>query len=547
MIRGLIVCTLFSLLCGPSSSRAQGPAASQTAPRIATNDGRHALMVEGKPFLVLGAQINNSSSWPATLPNVWPTLEAMHVNTVEAPIYWEQMEPVQGQFDFSTVDLLLAGARAHHMHLVLLWFGTWKNGNMHYAPEWVKTNPQKYARVINADGEPIDVLSANSNANLEADKTAFAAMMHHLAQADGTEHTTILVQVENESGIVGAPRDFSAASNREFDGPVPADLLRILDKKPGTKKQSGTWRDIFGRSADETFQAYYQARYIEQIAAAGKREFNIPFYCNVWLSYPVAELPERQVPNPGIGYPSGGPVQAMLPLWKALVPSIDMIGPDIYSANPQFYDSVLKTYARPDNALWVPETGHDAAFAPFLFLALGQGAIGFSPFGADPTGELLEADEGLPASLPHAANFALLAPMATEIAALNFEGKLKTAVELLGGPTQELNFGPWQAEVRFGHASDGLPAPGTPNHEGRALVAQLGPDEFLVTGVEASVRFHLPGRLPGLRMQIISAEEGMYDNGVWKPVRLLNGDQTDRGLNFGSHPLSAVRIRIGKF
>ena len=515
--------------------------AQSAAPRIVADNGRHELVVDGKPFLVLGAQLHNSSSWPAILPQVWPTLEAMHVNTVEAPVYWEQMEPKQGRFDFSTVDLLLQGARAHHLHLVLLWFGTWKNGNMHYAPEWVKTNSAKYPRVMNAMGEPIDVLSANSRENLEADKTAFTALMHHLAAADGTQHTTLMVQVENESGIVGAPRDFSPASNREFDGAVPADLLAIVKKSPGS------WRDVFGGHADETFQAYHQARYINEIAAAGKHEFDIPLYCNVWLTYPVAELPERQVPNPGIGYPSGGPVQGMLPLWKALAPSIDMIGPDIYSSDPHFVESVLMTYARPDNALWVPETGHEAAFPPLFFLALGQGAIGFSPFGVDPTGGLLSTDEVKVPPLPHAANFALLGPMESEIAALNFAGKLQTAVEVLGGPEQELSFGPWQAEVRFGFASDGARAPGTSDHGGRALVAQLGADEFLVAGMETSVRFHLPDRLPGLRMQILSAEEGMYENGVWKTVRLLNGDETDRGLNFGKDPKTAVRIRIGRF
>ena len=535
LLAGLVLpCACLVLPCALTAQQAI------PAPRIVSEGGRHALLVEGKPFLVLGAQINNSSSWPAELPQVWPALERMHVNTIEAPVYWEQMEPTEGQFDFSNVDHLLAGAREHHLHLVVLWFGTWKNGNMHYVPTWVKTNPKKYERVINANGEPIDVLSANSQANLHADETAFRALMKHLATADGAQHTTIMVQVENESGIVGAPRDFSAASNRAFDAAVPADLLRALHMQPGT------WRDVFGGHADETFQAYHQARYINQIAAAGKQEFNIPLYCNVWLTYPVAELPERQVPNPGIGYPSGGPVQGQLDLWKAFAPAIDLIGPDIYTTDAQFYTSVLQTYARPDNALWIPETGHESGYPPFFFLALGHGAIGFSPFGVDPTGHLLDAQQD-ELHLPHAENFALLGTMDREIAALNYAGKLKSAVEILGGATQELDFGAWQAEIRFGHAADGVRVPGTQNHSGRALVAQLGPDEFLVAGIDTSVRFHVPGREPGLRMQILSAEEGTYSDGIWKPLRLLNGDQTDRGLNFGSHPLSAVRIKVGRF
>ncbi len=507
-------------------------------PRLVERGGRHALMVEGAPYLLLGAQINNSSSWPAVLPEVWPALEAMHANTAEAPIYWEQMEPRKGTFDFSTVDALVEGARQHKLHLVLLWFGTWKNGNMHYAPEWVKTDTRAYPRMINAAGEPIDVLSANSQANLGADKAAFAALMRHLKETDGTEHTVLMMQVENESGAIGTPRDFSAASNQEFAGQVPTDLLKAMHAKPGT------WREVFAAKADETFQAYHQSRYVNEIAVAGKREFAIPMYCNVWLSYPVAELPERQTPNPGIGYPSGGPVQDMVDLWKAFAPAIDMIGPDIYSDDSGFYREVLKTYSRPDNALWIPETGSGDSYAKFFFYALGQGAIGFSPFGVDQTGWTYASGEGPKA---HAQNYALLKPMGREVAKLNFDGKLKTAVEEPGAASEELDFGPWQASVRFGFPQpDGRRAPGTADHHGRALVAQLGPDEFLVTGIDASIAFHVPGRLPGLRMQILRAEEGAYENGTWHMTRLWNGDQTDRGLNFRGES-AAVRVRLGAF
>lgn len=510
------------------------------APRIITQNGRHALLVEGAPYLILGAQINNSSSWPATLPQVWPALEALHANTVEAPVYWEQLESTPGHFDFSIVDLLVQQSRQHGLHLVLLWFGTWKNGNMHYVPQWVKTDTATYPRVINAAGEPIDVLSPIARETLEADKHAFVALMRHLAQIDSTDHTVLMLQVENESGIIGSSRDFSAAANRMFEAPVPADLISALHKP-----QTGAWREVFGSKADETFEAYFQARYINEIAAAGKQAFNIPLYCNVWVSYPIAELAERQIPNPGIGYPSGGPVQDMLPLWKALTPAIDMIGPDIYSEDRAFYTSILNTYNRNDNALWIPETGNGDGYGPYLFLALGRGAIGFSPFGVDRTGWTFQGESGPKA---HTENYDLLAPLSRELAQLSFDGKLQTAVDAPGQAEQELDFGPWVASVRFGFPQrDGQHAPGTPDHSGRALVAQLGTDEFLVTGIDSSVAFHIPGRLPGLRMQILSAEEGTYDHGTWHPLRLWNGDQTDRGLNFNRQPYTVVRIKLGRF
>ena len=516
-----------------------GVAAAVDAPRVVEKDGRYALMVEGAPFFVLGAQINNSSSWPTMMPKVWPALHAMHVNTAEAPVYWEQLEPERGRFDFSTVDMLVTQARQEKLHLVLLWFGTWKNGNMHYAPEWVKTDTKTYPRVINEFGEPIDVLSANSRNNLEADKRAFTAMMHHLAEIDANDHTVIFVQVENESGIVGTVRDFSPESNKQFAGQVPQDLLTIVNKP------KGTWAEVFGGHADEMFQVYAQARYINEIAESGKKEFSIPLYCNVWVTYPVAELPERQTPRPGIGYPSGGPVQSMLNVWKKLAPSIDVIGPDVYSDDRGFYESVLDTYHRPDNALWIPETGREEHYAPFLFVAMGKGAIGFSPFGVDWTGWGYSEGQG---PKEHTENYTLLEPMSREIAKWNFEGKLKTALESPGAAEQELDFGEWKASVRFGFPQrDGRRPPGTKESIGRALVAQVGPDEFVVTGIEASVAFHRADRKPGIRMQVVRAEEGRFEGGTWKPVRLWNGDQTDRGLNFSRNTTNAVRVRLGAF
>jgi hypothetical protein len=508
------------------------------APRIVQKDGRSALMVEGRPYLVLGGQIHNSSAWPSELPQVWESMAALHANTVEAPVYWEQMEAQEGHFDFTNVDQIVEGARAHQLHVVLLWFGTWKNGNNHYVPAWVKTDTKRFPRVIRPDGEPIDVLSPLSQNNLDADKTAFVALMRHLKQIDDEQHTVIMIQVENESGNVGSVRDNSADANRKFAGAVPADLLAA------SHKQAGTWQQVFGAEADEVFQAYYQARYINAIAAAGKAEFAIPYYINVWLDYPAAELPQRQIDTPGIGYPSGGAVQKLVGLWRALAPSIDMIGPDIYTDDSQFYRETMAIYRRPDNPLWIPETGRSDSFAKFFFYALGEGAIGFSPFGVDQTGWNILGDEPWKA---HSRNFALIEPMDRAIAGLEFDGKVKTAVEEPGQATQEVDFGSWQATVAFGFPqADGRRAPGTKDAHGAAVIAQLGPDEFLVTGVDASVIFHLPGKLPWMRSQIVSAEQGSYENGVWKPVRLWNGDETDRGLCFYGSPV-AVRVRMGSF
>jgi hypothetical protein len=508
------------------------------APQLVQKDGRYALMVEGRPFLMLGGQIHNSSAWPSELPQVWQSMAALHANTVEAPVYWEQLEPQPGHFDFTNVDQIVEGARTHDMHVVILWFGTWKNGNMHYVPAWVKADPKRFSHTIRPDGEPIDVLSPNSRNTLEADKAAFTALMRHLKQIDGEKHTILMIQVENESGNIGSVRDNSPEANKEFAGAVPADLLAAAHKQPGT------WSQVFRADADETFQVYYQAKYINEIAAAGKAEFAIPCYINVWVNYPAAALPQRQVDTPGLAYPSGGAVQKMVGLWRTLAPSIDMIGPDIYTNDSQVYRETMRSYHLPNNPLWIPETGRGDEFGKFFFSALGEGALGFSPFGVDDAGWNIQGDQHWKA---HSSNFALIGPMSREIAQLEFDGKLKTAVEDPGQAAQELDFGGWQASVTYGFPQfDGRRAPGTKDAHGTALVAQLGPDEFLVTGFDASVIFHLPGKMPWIHSQFISAEQGTYENGVWKPLRLWNGDETDRGLCFYQKP-TVVRVKMGRF
>ena len=511
---------------------------AEQAPQVVKKDGRYALLVDGKPYLVLGGQIHNSSGWPSELLQVWESMAALHANTVEAPVYWEQMEAKEGQFDFSNVDAIVQGARAHNLHVVLLWFGTWKNGNNHYVPGWVKTDTKRFPRVVREDGTPIDVMSPMGKNTLEADKTAFTALMRHLKEIDGDLHTVLVVQVENESGNIGSVRDFSAEANRLFAGQVPADMLAAA------KKQPGTWSAVFGAEADELFQMYYQSKYINTIVAAGKAEFAIPCYINVWIDYPAAELPQRQIDLPGIAYPSGGAVQKLVGLWRALAPAIDMIGPDIYADDSQFYRETMAAYNRPDNPLWIPETGRSDSFAKFFFYAIGEGAIGFSPFGVDQSGWNILGDEKWTA---HARNFALIGPMAGEIAQLEYDGMLKTAVEEPGTVAKEVDLGDWQATVAFGFPQmDGRRAPGTKDAHGAAVIGKLGPNEFLVTGMDASVTFHLPGKPTWMHSQIVKAEQGTYANGAWKPLRILNGDETDRGLSFHDKP-EVVRVTMMEY
>jgi hypothetical protein len=530
--------TAFGAAALPASTTPPVAGPAHPIPRLVQKDGRYALFVDGAPYLILGAQINNSSAWPAMLPKVWPAMAALHVNTVEMPVYWEQMEPQPGHFDFSVVDTLLSQARAHHVHLSLLWFGTWKNGSAHYLPEWMKLQPAKYPNVINSDGAPLDSPSPNAPATLAADIHAFSALMAHLKAAD-PQRTVILVQVENEPGTWGGIRDYSPMAQALFDGPVPTQLLTALGK-PATTEQ--TWREAFGEDADEFFHAYSIARYIGQVAAAGKAIYPLPMYVNAALRDPIT-------PSKLPSYESGGATDNVLGIWKAAAPAIDLLAPDIYQNDPARYRRVLDLYQRPDNALLIPETGGRPANARYFYTALGHGAIGFAPFGLDAT-NYAAAPLGAPALSPDTlAAFALdyeaIGPMMREIAALSFAGKVQADAEETNQPKQVFNFDNWEATASYGQNRYGAATtpPVNPNPLGRALVAHLGPNQFLVTGAFCRVTFRPIGPLAGKTWQYLRVEEGQYKNGVFQPIRIWNGDQTDWGLNFSSAP-QVLRVSL---
>jgi beta-galactosidase GanA len=536
-LAGLLIAGL--LMVAPALADAQ-PA---PLPRLVESGGKHALLVDGQPFLMLGAQTNNSSNYPAVLPQVWAVVDQLHANTVETPVAWEQIEPREGQFDFSWIDALLPQARQHGVRLVLLWFGASKNTNPSYAPEWVKSDTKRFPRMITKDGKTHYVLSPHSASTRDADARAFAALMRHIRDVD-PQHTIVMMQVENETGSYGSPRDFSPEANRLFAQAIPAELARKAGK-------GGTWAQAFGWKADQAFNAWYTARYVDAVAAAGQAELNLPMYANAALSDPFKEE--------GAQYgASGGPNWNVIDIWKAAAPHIALVAPDIYDRNYAVNAKQLENYARPDNALFVPENGNAGEFSRFLWLALGKGAIGWAPFGMDATGYsnfplgAKQLDAGTIEAF--AEKYRLLRPIARDWARLSFEHPAIGFAKPQDGADQSATLGRWKVSAMYGMWEFGerdwtwIDMPRNPKADlpvGGAAVIQLGPDEFLVAGSDVRLRFGLDKAAAGDNVQFVSVEEGTFTDGRWVMARRWNGDQTDYGLNLTRPVL--LKVRMGTY
>jgi hypothetical protein len=490
------------------------------------------LIIDGKPFLVLGGELHNSSSSSITyMKPVWPRLAAMHMNTVLLPVAWETIEPEEGKFDFSTVDGLLEGARANNLKLVILWFGAWKNTYSSYVPAWVKTDTERFPRVQTSDGRGTERLSPFSTAVRDADARAFAKLMRHLRETDGEKRTVLMVQVENEVGVIPQSRDHSSVANAAFAAPVPSALTAFLEKHRTTlnpdlraaweaagSKTTGTWQEVFGKTSltDDVFMSWHYATYIEHITAAGKAEYPLPMFANAALIRPNYE--------PG-QYNSGGPLPHSIDIWHAAAPSLDLLSPDIY-----FNEFALwaGSYTRPDNPLFIPEAQGGAAGAANALYAFGHlSAIGFSPFGIDDQGNAPLDLVGITNPSDHPDNSAI----ASVYSQLSKLAPMILEKQASGGITAALMEGEAQRSARLsiGDYTANITRTGSAGTRLAAMFLQTGPNEFLVTGTgDAQITFSTDKPGPPI-VGIVSIDEQSFENGVLVPGRRLNGDENSQG------------------
>ena len=467
-------------------------------------------VVNGKPYLMLAGELHNSSASSVRyMKPIWAHLDSLHLNTVIATISWELTEPKKGTFNYTLIDSLINEARAHNLHLVFIWFGTWKNAGSTYAPAWVKTDLEKYPRMQNRPGHNLEALSPFGEATMKADANAFAHVMRHIRQVD-SHHTVLAIQVENETGILGSARDRSPIANAAFTKNVPDKLMNYLEKHRQTLlpelreiwtatgyRKSGTWQQVFGEGADEVFMAWYIGSYVNDVASAGKKEYPLPMYVNAWLVQPVT-------PRPG-QYPSGGPVSKMMDVWRAAAPSIDYFAPDIYA--PAF-KKIVKRYHRSGNPLFIPEVRADLATTARSVYVFGElDAMCFSPFGI----------ENLPANHPLSDSYNLLHNMMPLITKYQGTGKMRGVLQS-GDQKETITLGDYNLHIAFtASPKDKIP--------GFGLIVNPSPDEYLITGSGMNVTFtpvH-PGNKP--IVDFLSVDEGWYKNGTWIPGRRLNGDE----------------------
>lgn len=541
------ICSALLLSLGVPA-QPQSKAASPT-PHLEKRGAVTQLIVDGKPFLALAGELYNNSATSLEYMNpVWPRLTSMHLNTVLAAVSWAMLEPSEGKFDYSLVDGLIRDARAHNLRLVLLWFGSWKNTWSSYAPDWVKRDFERFPRVQLNNGLGTERLTPLSPANCDADARAFAALMRRIREVDGEAHTVIMIQVENEVGVIPDARDYSTQATAAYAQPVPGDLMEYLQKHKETLhpylrakwqaagfKISGNWETVFGPGleTDDLFMAWHYARYIGKVAEAGKAAYPLPMYANAALIRPSYA--------PG-QYNSGGPLAHSFDIWRAGGPQLDFLAPDIYFE----FKNWCAEYDRPDNPLFVPEAVDGPASAANVFYAVGQhSSLGFSPFGIDGMDGSAGGGDAL------ARSYDILSQLAPLILENQPKGRVAGVLLEELTPSQKLRVGDYTLNVSgngFRRTLTGSSqASTTPAPHG--IFIATGPDEFYMAGRGLTVTFSPETPGPPI-VGLGTVEEGRFVDGQWIRGRTLAGDDTGQGnsisLDAGRNP-GILRVTLYRY
>jgi hypothetical protein len=577
-----VQCAFALAFAASIAGRCYGQAASGI-PHLQKQGTATQLIVDGAPFLAVTGELgNNTATSLENMQPIWSKLVAGNLNCVLAAVHWAQMEPVEGRYEFALVDGLIQEARRNNLKLVFLWFGSWKNGLSSYVPYWVKQDYKRFPRIQIKGGKTLELLSTFGDATRDADARAYRALMRHIKEVDGQRHTVVMMQVENEVGVLRDSRDRSAPANRAFAGPVPRELMSYLQQHKDTlipelrevwaangSKTSGTWEEVFGAGkpdsvdmpiqttsppmspeehdrswrqlhwpVDEIFMAWNYARFVGKVVEEGKAEYNIPMYANAWLQQPNHAWPGT--------YPSGGPVPQVHDIWRAGAPAVDVLAPDLYL---EYFDDVSARFTRDGNPLFIPETSANAAN---VMSAFGKfNAIAFSPFG-------IERSVGPDTEL--AAAYRVITQLAPAIAAQQGKGSI-TAVRMnrgdaplnvkLGDYTLDLTYiGAGRVPIAPGPTTAGEQRPqgGPPAVQAAAILMAAGPNEFYFGAGAGGLRIGFTANTPGPRIVGLGdVQEGKFVDGKWRVVRQLGGDDTGQGEILSLRPNTVLRVTVYRY
>ena len=492
------------------------------------------LIVDGKPLVMIGGELHNSSSSSLRyMEPIWPRLRALHCNTVLAAVSWELVEPEEGRFELELVTGLVEAARSHGLKLVPLWFGTLKNSFSQYAPAWVKTDVRRFPRAKAQQGFRRGANSVFSAETLACDARAFARVMKHIREIDAEHQTVVMVQVENEVGILEQTRDYCAEAEAAFAKPVPAELMRYLRGhleglrgelcgawEAAGSREAGTWTEVFGATGDEVFMAWHMGKFVDAVAAAGAKEYALPLFANAWLT--------GTPPGKAGVYPSGGPVSRMMDVWKAAAPHLFTLAPDNYDEEP--FADACADYAREDNPLLIPEARRDHHAPACVWYALAEhDAMCFAPFGIDSVGlddpaivnivqEGIAGQNATGNSRLLTQSFRVLNDMMPTIAKHHGSGNMIGVLQREGQRSVTRTLGGYVLTIEFNEERK----PGVTPAAG--LVIATGKDEFLVAGHGFRVRFAVDGKA-GYWVENLAIEECVFVDGQLTSVRRLNGDE----------------------
>jgi len=502
------------------------------------------LIVHGKPLLMLGGELGNSSASDLKyMAPIWQKLKAMHLNTILMPIYWELIEPQEGKYDFKLVDSLIYLARKNDLKIVVLWFASWKNSMSCYAPYWVKIKQKRFPRSRTKDGKAVEILTPFSDENRNADAKAFASLMKHLHIIDGKQNTIVMIQVENEIGMIPDARDYCIEAEEAFTREVPSELMTYLHKNKESlteelrqawnnagMKTSGTWEEVFGKGlhTDEIFMAWYFAKYTDYIAEAGKKEYILPMYVNAALIRPNYK--------PG-QYPSAGPLPHLMDVWRAGAPQIDFLAPNIYFKN---FSEWLGKYNRAGNPIFIPEISRLQSVTNAFFAVAHHNSMGYSPFSIE--------NAGNPESNQFNKGYNVLHQLTPLI--LDHQGKGNMAGFLLDSAAQtaQITLGEYTFNVKheytwpYAARAEGE----TPRFGG--MIIKITEDEFYIAGSGVVITFQSSSD-DGTIVGIANIDGGTFAKGKWIAGRRLNGDEDHQGrhMHLSGREYGIQKVKLYKY